>query len=39
MLVGPRVQVNPVKGDSLRANSDHGEEGAHFAIEAIFVHP
>jgi hypothetical protein len=38
MFVGPGVQVNTVKGNTLLANSDHGDVRADLAIEAIFVH-
>ena len=38
MFIGPRVQVNTVKGDTLRANSNNGDVRPDFAIEAILVH-
>jgi hypothetical protein len=38
MFVGPRVQVNTVKGDSLPPNSNHSDVRANLAIEAISVH-
>jgi hypothetical protein len=38
IVVGPRIKVKPVKGDSLRTDRDHVEERPNFAIEAIFVH-
>jgi len=37
-LVCPRVQVNTVKGNSLRANSNSRDVRPHFRIEAVFVH-
>ena len=38
IVVGPGIEVKPVKGDSLRADWNHGEERTNVAIEAIFVH-
>jgi hypothetical protein len=38
IVVGPGIKVKPVKGDPLRADRDHVEEGTNVAIEAIFVH-
>jgi hypothetical protein len=38
MLVCPRVQVNTVKGNSLRANSNGGDLRSDLAIEAVLVH-
>jgi hypothetical protein len=38
MFVGPRVQVNTVKGDALCANSNNRDVRPHFAIEAVLVH-
>ncbi len=38
IVVGPGIEVKPVKGDPLRADRDHVEERANVAIEAIFVH-
>ena len=39
IIVGPGIEVKPVKSDPLRADRDHLEERANVAIEAIFVHP
>jgi hypothetical protein len=39
IVVGPGIEVKPVKGDSLRADRDRGEKRTHLAIEAIFIHP
>lgn len=38
IVVGPGIEVKPVKGNPLRADRDHGKEGTYVAIEAIFVH-
>ena len=38
IVVGPGIEVKPVKSDSLRADWNHGEERTNVAIEAIFVH-
>ena len=38
IVVGPGIEVKPVKGDPLRADWDRGEERTNVAIEAIFVH-
>jgi len=38
IVVRPRIEVKPIKGDSLRAYRDRGEERTNVAIEAIFVH-
>jgi hypothetical protein len=38
MFVGPGVQVNTVKGDTLPSNANHRDVRADLAIEAIFVH-
>jgi hypothetical protein len=39
IVVGPGIEVKPVKGDPLGADWDRGEERTNLAIEAIFVHP
>jgi hypothetical protein len=38
IVVGPRIEVKPVKGDSLSADWDRGEPRTNLAIEAVFVH-
>ena len=38
IVVGPGIEVKPVKRDSLRADGDHIQERTNLAIEAIFVH-
>jgi hypothetical protein len=38
MLVCPRIEVNTVKRNPLRANTNLRDTGANVAIEAIFVH-
>jgi hypothetical protein len=38
MFVGPGVQVNTVKGDSLPSYANHRDVRADLAIEAVFVH-
>jgi hypothetical protein len=38
IVVGPGIEVKPVKCDSLRADGDHIQERTNLAIEAIFVH-
>jgi hypothetical protein len=38
IVVGPGIEVKPVKGDPLRADRDHPEHRTHVAIEAILVH-
>jgi hypothetical protein len=38
IVVGPGIEVKPVKGDALRPNWNHVEERTDVAIEAIFVH-
>jgi hypothetical protein len=38
IVVRPRIEVKPIKGDSLRPDRDRGEERTNVAIEAIFVH-
>jgi hypothetical protein len=38
IVIRPCVEVKAIEGDSLRADRDHGEERADFAVEAVFVH-
>jgi hypothetical protein len=38
IVVGPGIEVKPVKRDSLRADGDLIQEWTNVAIEAIFVH-
>jgi hypothetical protein len=38
IVVGPGIEVKPIKGDTLRTDGDRGEEGTNVAIEAILVH-
>ena len=38
IVVGPRIEVKPIKGDALRSDRDGGEERTNVAIEAIFIH-
>jgi hypothetical protein len=38
IVVGPGIEVKPVKCDPLRADGDHIQERTNVAIEAIFVH-
>jgi hypothetical protein len=38
IVIGPGIEVKPVKSDSLYADWDLGKKGAHVAIKAIFVH-
>jgi hypothetical protein len=38
IVVGPGIEVKPVKGNPLGADRDHGEERTNLTIEAIFVH-
>jgi hypothetical protein len=38
IVVGPGIEVKPVKRDSLRTDRDYGEARTNVAIEAIFVH-
>jgi hypothetical protein len=38
IVVGPGIEVKPVKGDPLRADGNYGEVRTNVAIEAIFVH-
>jgi hypothetical protein len=38
IVVGPGIEVKPVKGNPLRADRNRGYAGTHVTIEAIFVH-
>jgi hypothetical protein len=38
IVVGPGIEVKPVKGDTLTSNWDRGEKRTHLSVEAIFVH-
>ena len=38
IIVGPGIEVKPVKGDPLGADWNRGEKRTNLAIEAIFVH-
>jgi hypothetical protein len=38
IVVGPGIEVKPVKGDSLRPDRNHGKKRTNLAIEAILVH-
>jgi hypothetical protein len=38
IVVGPGIEVKPVKGDPVRADRNRGEKRTNIAIEAIFVH-
>ena len=38
IVVGPGIEVKPVKGDALGADWDHGKQRSDLAIEAILVH-
>ena len=38
IVVGPGIEVKPVKGDPLGADRDLVQERTNVAIEAIFVH-
>jgi hypothetical protein len=38
IVVGPGIEVKPVKGDPLRANWDLGKLRTNVAVEAILVH-
>ena len=38
IVVRPCVEVKAIEGDSPRADGDRREEGADFAVEAVFVH-
>ena len=38
IVVRPCIEVNAVEGDSLDADAEREDAGAHFAVEAVFVH-
>ncbi len=38
IVVGPGIEVKPVKGDAVSADRNRGEERTNVAIEAILVH-
>jgi hypothetical protein len=38
IVVGPGIEVKPVKRDSLRTDGDYGEARTNVAIETIFIH-
>jgi hypothetical protein len=38
IVVRPCIEVNAVEGDSLNADAEGEDAGAHFAVEAVFVH-
>jgi hypothetical protein len=38
IVVGPGIEVKPVKSDPLRSNWNHGKQRSDLAIEAILVH-
>jgi len=38
IVVGPGIEIKPVKGDPLRADRDRKEERTNLTIEAILVH-
>ena len=38
IVVRPRIEVNAVKGDSLNADAQGEDAGAHFPVEAVLVH-
>jgi hypothetical protein len=38
IVVGPGIEVKPVKGDSLRPDRNHGKKRTNLANEAILVH-
>jgi hypothetical protein len=38
IVVGPGIEVKPVKCDALRADWDLGESRTNLSIEAILVH-
>ena len=38
IVVRPCIEVNAVKGDSLNADAQGLDAGAHFAVEAVLVH-
>ncbi len=38
IVVRPCIEVNAVEGDSLDADAESEDAGAHFAVEAVLVH-
>ena len=38
IVVRPCIEVNAVEGDSLDADAESQDAGAHFAVEAVLVH-
>lgn len=38
IVVRPCIEVNAVEGDSLNADAQSEDAGAHFAVEAVLVH-
>jgi hypothetical protein len=38
IVLGPGVEVNAVERNALRTYGNSGDPGAHFAVEAVFVH-
>ena len=38
IVIRPCIEVNAVEGDSLDADAESEDVGAHFAVEAVFVH-
>jgi hypothetical protein len=38
MVLGPRVEVNPIKGNAMNSNGDFGNETTYFAAKSIAVH-
>lgn len=38
IVVRPCIEVNAIEGDSLDADAEGKDAGAHFAIEAVLVH-
>ena len=38
IVVRPCIEVNAIEGDSLDADAESEDDGAHFAVEAVLVH-
>jgi hypothetical protein len=38
IVVGPGIEVKPVKSNPLRPNWNHGKQRSDLAVEAILVH-
>jgi hypothetical protein len=38
IVVRPCIEVNAIEGDSLDADAESEDAGAHFAVEAVLVH-